>query len=201
MVACHPLQTNQRSSFWLPRRRGCRSRLLKLNLDRTSSSHRCYLANLVLRTAKVQMRTRYPIRLHLESNLLAHSHLARQLLLHRLARTKQGFDGPTKVGERCTNRACHLPIQSNVAPSQSEKSLLCRFEPHLLLLWQVVRLLQTTEVINVVRQLFDNVNNGQRYENMVASPSQVGRLYGALLLPHVLLQSDPFHRTLCRCLP
>ena len=148
-----------------------------------------------------QKRTRYLEHQNLARNQLAQFRQGQQQPFHHLGHTKLESDDPTKVGERCTSRACYLPSQSSVALTLQVQSLLHRCEPHLLMLLQEVPLLQTTALISAVQLLCRNVNSDQLREYMDASRQQCDRV--PLISPRLQYEqrSDPCHRIQCRCLP
>ena len=147
------------------------------------------------------MRTKYLEHLDLESNLLVQLHQGQQLLLHHLVHTKLECDVPTKVGERCTSRACCLPIQSNEVRALLVQFLLHRCEQRQQMLWQVVQPSQTIVLKVVVQQLYRSENNGQLREYKDAFQ----KLRDPSLLTLQQLQrghqSDPFHQIQFRCRP
>ncbi|CAB4941933.1 unannotated protein [freshwater metagenome] len=151
--------------------------------------------------ARAQKRTRYLIHLDLAHNHRVLSHLHQELRLRRWGHTKLECDVPTRVGARCTNRACCRPIQNNVAQALLVQSLLDHRALHLQRLLQVVQLSQTIAAINVVQQLLCTVSNVQRSECMAASLQQLDPSDATLQLQQRALRSDPCHRIVCRCPP
>ena len=201
MVACHPLQTIPSTSCVLPRRIKCHNQLLVQMLDKTSLKIGFVLANLMLRMAKAQKRTRYLIHLDLAHSQQVVAHLVRKQLLHHLVHRKLEFDVPTKVVWRYTNHACYLPTRNILVTSRLVQSLPCHFAQHHQLLLQVVLLLQTI-VLKVLVQLLSHIfGNDQLREHKDASLQL--RDLASLTLQQLLYEHriDPCHQILYRYQP
>ena len=201
MVAHHPSQINQKSSFLLPKKIKCHIQLLKHLLDKTFLSQHFLVANLMLKMAKGLMKTRYPKHLDLVPIRQVLFRLVRQLRLHHLVHTKLEFDVPTKVGARYTSHACCRPNQSIAVLIQVVRFLLAHFEPHLRLPLQVVLLSQTTVSKVLAQQWCRNASSAQPHEYMVVFQKQLDPSLLILQPRQLEQQSDPFHQTQCQCHP
>ena len=148
-----------------------------------------------------QMRTKYLEHQNLVHNLQVRFRQDLQQPFRHLGHTKLEFDDPTKVGEKCTNRACYLPSRNSVVPALQVQSLPHRYEQRRLMLLQEVQPLRTTALINVAQLLYRNVNNVQLRAYTGAFQQQCDLALLAWQQQLRVHRSDPCHRTQCRCLP